>query len=201
MTKSATTSLVSLRAFAALLSLLALVTTAGANAPTLKAGSFSPPRQAPDFSLQGSNGKELKLSSYRGKVVVLFFGFTHCPQVCPVTLGTLTQAHRKLGAAASDVQVVYITVDPERDATEQMKKYLGTFDPTFLGGTGTPEQLSAVRKDYGVFAEKKIEGNSYSVAHSSFVYLIDRHGSLRALMPYGHGPDDYVHDLQILLKE
>jgi protein SCO1 len=201
MVKLLTTSLTSLRAVAALLALLALAATADANAPALKAGVFTPPRQAPDFSLQGSDGKALKLSSYRGKVVVLFFGFTSCPEVCPTTLATLTQAHRKLGDAAKDVQVVYVTVDPERDVPERMKKYLGTFDATFVGGTGTSEQLAAVRKDYGVFAEKKIAGKDYSVAHSSFTYLIDRRGSLRALMPYGHGPDDYVHDLQILLKE
>ena len=86
--------------------------------------SSSPPRQAPEFSLQGSDGRELNLSRYRGKVVLLGFGFTSCPSVCPTTLATLAQARRKLGAAAADVQIVYITVDPERDNAERMKEYL-----------------------------------------------------------------------------
>ncbi len=172
-----------------------------ANAPALKAGVFDPPRQAPDFSLQGSDGRELKLSHYRGKVVVLGFGFTSCPDVCPTTLGTLAQTRRNLGAAAPNVQVIYVTVDPERDVAERMKKYLAGFDATFVGGTGTVRQLAAVRKDYGVSAEKKTFGDTYTYAHSSFTYLIDRGGKIRALMPYGHSPDDYVNDLTILLRE
>jgi protein SCO1/2 len=181
-----------------------LIVTAAAvagDAPALRAGVFSPPRQAPDFALQGSDGGELRLSTYRGKVVVLGFGFTSCPDVCPTTLATLAQTRRKLGAAANDVQVVYVTVDPQRDVAERMKKYLATFDPTFVGGTGTDDALSAVRRLYGIFAEKHVNGSNYSVAHSSYTYLIDRTGRLRALMPYGHGPDDYVHDLRILLQE
>jgi protein SCO1/2 len=188
-------------AIAALLSLLFAAAAAGAAAPELKAGVFSPPREAPDFSLDGSDGRALRLSRFKGKVVLLGFGFTWCPSVCPTTLATLAQARRKLGSAAADVQIVYITVDPERDKAERMKEYLAAFDPTFVGGTGTGERLAAVRKDYGVFAQKKGQGKDYQVAHSSFTYLIDRSGSLRALMPYGHGPDDYVHDLRILLNE
>jgi len=188
-------------ALASLLSLLFAATAAGAAAPALKAGVFEPPRQAPDFSLEGSDGSVLSMSRFKGKVVLLGFGFTYCPSVCPTTLATLAQAHRKLGAAAAGVQVVYITVDPERDNAARMKEYLAAFDPTFVGGTGTAERLAAVRKDYGVFAEKKGNGKDYQVAHSSFTYLIDRSGSLRALMPYGQGPDDYAHDLRILLNE
>jgi protein SCO1/2 len=187
---------------APLVSLLFAAASAAADAPELKAGVFSPPRQAPEFALQGSDGRALSLSRFKGKVVLLGFGFTWCPSVCPTTLATLAQARRKLGsAAAADVQIVYITVDPERDKPERMKEYLAAFDPTFVGGTGTTERLAAVRKDYGVFAERKGQGKDYQVAHSSFTYLIDRSGSLRALMPYGQGPADYVHDLRILLNE
>jgi protein SCO1/2 len=194
--------LTSLRRFAAPLASLLLVTAAwAADAPALKAGVFSPPRQAPDFSLQGSDGRELNLGRYRGKAVILGFGFASCPDVCPTTLATLAQARRKLGPAAADVQIIYVTVDPQRDVAGRMKQYLGAFDPTFVGGTGTEQQLSAVRKDYGILAEKKNYGASYTFAHSSYTYLIDRSGTLRALMPYGHGPDDYVHDLKILLQE
>lgn len=184
-----------------LLTLAAIVAAPLANAQALKAGVFDPPREAPLFSLQSSGGDKLELRSFRGKVVILGFGFTWCTDVCPVTLATLRQARRKLGRAAEDIQVVYITVDPERDDPARMKEYLRAFDPTFIGGTGAANELAAVRKDYGIFAEKHANGSSYSVAHSSSTYLIDRRGRLRALMPYGHSADDYVHDLQILLAE
>ncbi len=165
---------------------------------SLKAGVFDPPRAAPEFTLSGSNGSELKLSTYRGKVVLLGFGFTSCQAVCPITLGTLSQMEKKLGAQAGDLQVIYITVDPERDDAAQLKKYLSGFNPAFIGGTGTEAQLAAVRKDYGIAAEK-VAGPDGSYTHSSFIYLIDREGRLRALMPFGHVADDYVHDVRILL--
>ncbi len=188
---------------------LALLTPVGAtntgapssSPPALLAGVFDPPRRAPDFDLLGSNGGDLKISNYRGKVVLLAFGFTSCTAVCPITLNTFAVARRKLAAAAGDVQIVYITVDPQRDDTARLKKYLGAFDPTFVGGTGTEQQLAAVRQSYGISAEKRVLGDSYTYEHSSFTYLIDRSGQIRALMPYGHSPDDYVHDLTLLLKE
>lgn len=181
--------------------MLMLAATAVAATDAMKAGVFDPPRQAPDFSLQGSNGHELKISQYRGKVVLLAFGFTSCTEVCPTTLNTFALTRRKLGNAAADVQVVYVTVDPHRDVVSRLAKYLNSFDSTFVGGTGTEEQLSAVRRNYGISAERKIVGDDYTYAHSSFTYLIDRTGRIRALMPYGHGPDDYANDLTILLKE
>src|SRR5258705_6099002 len=134
------------RVVALLLSILLAVAASAADEATLKAGVFSPPRLAPDFSLSGSNGSALKLSSYRGKVVVLAFGFTSCPDVCPMTLATLAQARKKLGAYGKVLQVVYITVDPQRDDAERMRMYLAAFDPTFIGGTGTAERLDAARK-------------------------------------------------------
>jgi protein SCO1/2 len=196
------TRLNSLCALAAAVFALLMVAAAGAaSTPVLKAGVFDPPRQAPDFSLASSTGHELKISQYRGKVVLLAFGFTSCTEVCPTTLNTFAVARRKLRSAAADVQVVYITVDPQRDVPARLAKYLGSFDPTFVGGTGTEDQLAAVRKNYGISAEKKTIGNDYTYAHSSFTYLIDRTGRIRALMPYGHSPDDYANDLTILLKE
>jgi protein SCO1/2 len=98
------------------------------------------------------------------------------------------------------VQVIYLTVDPERDDADRLKRYLAGFDPTFVGGTGTPAQMAAVRLSYGVTAEKHGTGSDYAVAHSSFVYLITTDGKLRALMPFGHKADDYVHDISMLLN-
>ena len=161
----------------------------------LKAGVFDPPRAAPEFVLSGTTGKKLKLSDYRGKVVLLGFGFTSCKDVCPVTLATLAAAHKKLGAQAKDVQVVYITVDPARDDVLQLKRYLTAFDPSFVGGTGTEALLKSVRSQYGIEAKRVVGG----INHSSFIYMIDRKGKLRALMPFDHPADDYVNDIRILL--
>ena len=183
--------------------LLALALLAGAASaaedPTLEAGVFEPARAAPDFSLRGSDSTELKLSRYRGKVVVLAFGFSSCPDVCPVTLAVLAEARKKLGAEGSDLQVIYVTVDPEQDDAKRLREYLAAFDPTFIGGTGEAEQLAAVRDSYGIFVKAR-EGKS-GFSHSSYTYLIDREGKLRALMPFGHDSDDYVHDVRILLKQ
>jgi protein SCO1 len=180
--------------------MLLSMTAQATDAEGLKAGVFNPAREAPDFSVRGSDGADLTLSHYRGKVVLLGFGYTSCLNVCPVTLAVLAQAHRKLGPLASQVQVIYLTVDPERDNAARLKQYLAAFDPTFVGGTGTAAQMAAVRLSYGVTAEKHGTGSDYAVAHSSFVYLITRDGKLRALMPFGHKADDYVHDVSALLN-
>jgi protein SCO1/2 len=129
-------------------------------------------------------------------VVVLGFGFSSCPEVCPTTLAALAGARKKLGADAERMQVVYVTVDPGRDDAERLRAFLGRFDPTFVGGTGTVEQLAAVRESYGILVGK---APGDSISHSSFTYLIDRDGRIRALMPYGHSSDDYAHDVRLLL--
>jgi len=181
------------------LGLLAGFAAPGAPAPVaLKAGVFDPPRMAPGFTLPGSNGTPVSLAQFRGRVVLLGFGFTSCQDVCPVTLATLKLAASRLGAQASGVQVVYITVDPAIDDAATMHRYLTAFDPRFVGGTGTPVQLAAVRKAYGIAAER-VAGPADKFTHSSFIYLIDKQGRLRALMPFGHGADDYVHDVRVLL--
>jgi protein SCO1/2 len=188
-------------ALGALLS--AWVAAAGAAAPAFKAGVFDPPRPAPDFALQGSNGQELRLSQYRGRVVLLAFGYSHCLSVCPITLHTFAQTLRQMGTAAAGVQVVYVTVDPQRDTPAMLKAFVGGFDPRIIGATGTEQQLARVRQDYGVTATRipDPDGKSYMFDHSSSIYLIDRRGRIRALMPYGHTPDDFANDLRILLGE
>ena len=194
-----------LRVIRALFLLAAFAAQAGAAEPSgLKSGVFDPPRPAPEFSLRGSDGVDFKLSRFRGKVVALGFGYTFCPDVCPTTLAELAQARKKLGPQAKDFQVVYITVDPERDSAARLKTYLSAFDDSFLGATGTPEQLAKVRKDYGIAIAKKSVGSdpsAYLVHHSSFVYFIDREGRLRAMLPFGgRTADDIAHDIRSLLK-
>jgi protein SCO1/2 len=168
---------------------------------TLKAGTLSPVMPAPALALHGSDGKPLTLERFRGKVVLLAFGFSNCGEVCPITLATLAGARRKLGDAAANVQVVYVTVDPERDDAAQMKKFLGSFDPTFVGGVGSRAEIDLAQKSYGISSVKNMNPDgSYTIGHSSSIYLIDRAGGLRAVMPYGHSSDDFVHDLKILLR-
>jgi protein SCO1/2 len=186
----------------------ALAVGAAESPAALRAGVFDPPRLAPEFALRGSDGSELKLSGYRGKVVALAFGYTNCPSVCPVTLGYLAEARKKLGAGAKDLQVVFVTVDPERDDAEHLKKFVAFFDPTFVGATGTPGQLAEIRKVYGITMSDKIFTDAaskskgiYYLDHSSFVYLIDREGKLRAMMPFGVTADDIEHDAKALLSK
>ena len=169
----------------------------------LKAGVFEPAQPAPEFALKGSDGAALNLARFKGKLVLLVFGFTNCPEVCPTTLATLAQARKQLGADATDVQVVYVTVDPERDNLDRIRQYLAAFDPSFIGGTEAPARLTEMRKRYGVVAEKiaSKQPNAYGMNHSTSVWLIDRTGKLRAMMPYGHEAKDFVHDLKLLLAQ
>jgi len=181
------------------------LTAAASAAPdtgAMKAGVLSPVMAAPTLALQGTDGKPLNLERFRGKVVLLAFGFSNCGEVCPITLATLAGARKKLGADAAQVQVVYVTVDPERDDAAQMKKFLGSFDPTFIGGVGSRAEIDAAQKGYGISSTKNVYANgNYTIGHSSSIYMIDRAGGLRAVMPYGHTADDFVHDLKILLRK
>jgi protein SCO1/2 len=189
---------------AALLSATAMLANAATPTATdaLKAGVLTPVMAAPALRLQGSDGKPLDLERFRGKVVLLAFGFSNCGEVCPITLATLAGARKKLAADAVNVQVVYITVDPERDDAAQMRKFLGSFDPTFIGGVGTRAEIDAAQKNFGISSTKTANANgSYNIGHSSSIYMIDRAGGLRAVMPYGHTVDDFVHDLKILLRQ
>jgi protein SCO1/2 len=188
---------------AALLLLLSLAAPAFA-ANQFKSGVFEPPREAPEFQLQGSNGAQVALSRHRGKVVVIAFGFSHCPKICPVTLGKLSQVWKDLGPLANDVQMLFISVDPARDTPERLREWVTLFHPGFLGLTGTEEQLRQVRGTYGVAAKKAVSENKelgYEVHHSSSLYVVDREGKLRVLVPFGQAAADVVHDLKVLLAQ
>ena len=175
-----------------------LVVREPARTEVLKAGAFEPPSAAPDFALRGSDGSNVTLARYRGKVVLLTFGFTHCAAVCPTTLATLAQTRAGLGEQADSVQVIFVTVDPERDTAAHMQQYLAAFDRSFIGATGTAEALAAVRAAYGVTAVREGTGPDYAMGHTSSIFLIDRAGKLRAAMPFGHDAADFVHDIGLL---
>ena len=183
-----------------------LCTAAGAGAAPiagLKSGLFEPPRVAPAIGLQASDGSVFDLAKYRGKVVVLEFGYTHCTEVCPVSLAALAQARKLLGADAAKLQVVFITVDPARDTVARLRGYLAHFDPSFIGVTGSAARIDAVLKAYGIESAKRMAGGSetgYMMSHSSYLYFVDTRGMLRALMPFGRPAADIAHDVQLLLR-
>lgn len=182
----------------------ALAAAADAPPAGLKAGVFDPPQAAAEFpdGLRASDGTALKLAHYRGKVVLLAFGFTHCPAICPSTLATLAEARKLLGEGGAAMQVIFVTVDPERDDPAHLGKYLAGFDPSFVGGTGQPRALELLRGSYGVSARKLPAadgGGDYAMSHSTSIFLIDREGRLRALMPFGHSATDFAHDVRQLM--
>lgn len=132
----------------------------------------------------------------------MFFGYTHCPDVCPATLAELSSAMRKLGSDASKVQVLFITADPERDTPDVLRQYVTAFDPTFLGLRGTPEQTAEVAKAFKVLIQKNpgADPENYTVDHSSGTYVYDTAGRLRLYMSYGQSADLFAHDIAELLK-
>ena len=155
------------------------------------------------FELTDFNGKARTLADFRGKVVLLFFGFTNCPDMCPTTLAKLGQAMRLLGSDADRVQGLFVTVDPRRDTPQVLAQYVPAFYPAFLGLYGTEQQTVDAAKEFKVYfqAQKPSEAGSYTVDHSSPVFALDWRGRLRLLISAEKGVESVVHDLRILLKE
>ncbi len=155
-----------------------------------------------DFTLTGDNGKPLHGSDFRGKVVLLYFGYTHCPDVCPLTLTHLHQVMGKLGAASDDVRILFVSVDPRRDTPEVLRQYVPAFDKRAVGATGSVSDLRALAKRYRVaFDLKKPDANgNYEVSHSSAVFIFDRNGKARLLTTSADDTDGLVHDITQLLQ-
>lgn len=156
-----------------------------------------------NFRLTDHHGKVRTLSDFKGKVVILFFGYTHCPDICPTTLSDLSQAMRLLGPDADKVQVLFITLDPERDTQELLAQYVPAFNPTFIGLYGTPEQTAATATEYRLYYRKEPGKNpgDYTVDHSVGTYIYDQSGKLRLHTSYGQGVDALVHDIKLLLEK
>jgi protein SCO1 len=153
------------------------------------------------LELADPSGRVRHLEDFRGKAVVLFFGFTHCPDVCPTTLADISTAVKSLGPDAERVQVVFVTVDPERDKPEDLAKYVGAFDPRFLALRGDPGATQRVAKDFKIYYEKRKQGDTYTVDHSSQSYVIDPQGRLRLLVRPERLAADLAEDLRRLLNE
>lgn len=156
----------------------------------------------PDFRLTDHNGKERTLADFRGKVVALFFGYTHCPDVCPTTLSEMANAMKLLGPDAKRVQVLFMTVDPRRDTPELLKSYVPAFDASFLGLYGDAAATAKVTKDFKIYAAERPgkTPDSYTVDHSAQTLVFDPQGKLRLMLPYGTPGDKIASDLRILLN-
>jgi protein SCO1/2 len=158
---------------------------------------------ASDFSLPDTSGKIRTLADYKGKVVVLFFGYTHCPDVCPTTMAELSQALQQLGPEdAKRVQVLFVTVDPERDTPQLLAQYVPAFNPSFVGlRPANEEQLAKIAKDFRVYYAK-VPGktpDSYTMDHTAASYVFDTDGKLRLFARDGQGATPWVHDFKLLL--
>ena len=160
------------------------------------------PQPAPDFELDAANGQKVSLKNFDGDLVMLYFGYTFCPDVCPATLGELANALDILGNDATDVQVMMISVDPERDTPEILADYVTHFHPSFIGVTGTPEQIAQVAALYGIFyeAHEGTAATGYLVDHTASVMVIDQDGHLKLVFPFGTPAEDIAEDLSHLLK-
>lgn len=156
---------------------------------------------AREFSLTDHTGKRRSLVDYRGKVVAVFFGFVQCPDVCPTTLQDLAEVKKQLGPNGEKLQVLFVTVDPERDTQEVLGKYVPNFDPSFAGLYGTAEETAKVTKEFKIIWEK-VPGptpTSYTINHSTGTYIIDRNGQVRLFVKHGAGADALVADIKRLL--
>jgi protein SCO1/2 len=169
--------------------------------PSFNAVDMTGADYALDFALDDADGKRRTLADFKGKVVVLFFGYAQCPDVCPTTMTEMAQVKQQLGADGDRLQVVFVTVDPERDTAPVMKAYTSAFDPSFIALIPTPQQLSAMAKDFKVYY-KKVDGStptSYSMDHSAASYVYDTQGRLRLYARYGAGVAPMTADVKTLL--
>jgi len=155
---------------------------------------------ARELNLLDHNGKSRTLADFRGKVVTVFFGFTHCLDACPTTLSEMAQVVRELGPEGEQMQVLFVTVDPERDTQQVLGQYVPSFHPAFLGLYGDLDATARVAREFKVFYQKQpLESGGYSVDHSAGTYIFDREGRLRLFAQYGQGAKTMLHDIRLLL--
>jgi protein SCO1/2 len=185
-----------------LIGVVAVLTFAFQKPDNFRGTLYDPAQPAPEITLTRADGQLFRLSAEKGKPVFLFFGYTSCPDVCPTTMAEMRQVRQKVGAKANQFDVVFVTVDPDRDTPEKVQKYVSIFDPEFIGLSGSTDELQPVWADYGVYREidKSTSSTDYSVTHSSLLYLIDQEGNLRLSYSFGTPPEDIAHDVNLLLK-
>ncbi len=189
-----------------LLTLAAAVSLAACEPPGAPSASFQSiditgANYASNLALTDHNGTPRTLDDFKGKVTVVFFGYTQCPDVCPTTMAELAQVKQALGPDGDRLQGVFVTVDPERDTPEVLKAYMQSFDPSFVALRGTPEQTAAVAKEFKVFYAKvpNKDGDAYTMDHTAGSYVFDADGKVRLFTRYGTSPDALAADIRQLL--
>jgi protein SCO1 len=168
--------------------------------PQFKSTDITGAPYGQSLELTDHTGRARRLEDFRGKAVVLFFGFTHCPDICPTTLAEISQAIRSLGPDAERVQLLMVSVDPERDTQDSLAKYVTAFDARFLGLRGDLAATRKVAAEFKIYFEKRKQGDSYSVDHSAQSYVIDPQGRLRLLVRHDRIGQDLAPDLRTLLR-
>lgn len=196
-------TLKTIAACALLVSAGGMLTACSKGKPEFRGVDISEVDYARDFPLPDHNGQPRSIKDFNGKVVVVFFGYTQCPDVCPTTMQEMAEVKRMLGKDGDRLQAIFVTVDPERDTADMLKAYMGNFDPSFLALRGTPEQTAAVAKDFKIYY-KKVDGKtptSYTMDHSAGSYIYDTQGRLRVYYRYGSGVEALAADVRTLLNE
>ncbi|MBZ0293855.1 MAG: SCO family protein [Anaerolineae bacterium] len=160
---------------------------------------IDPPRPLTDFTLTADSGEPMSLSDLRGKVVLLYFGYTNCPDICPITLGDYKQVKADLGDLADDVAFLMISVDGTRDTPDRMASYLENFDPEFIGMTGEDQVLTKIGADYGLYYEVQ-QGENYTVDHTASIFMINPDMELTTVFTYGTEPEVITEDIRDLLS-
>lgn len=169
--------------------------------PSFHAVDITGADYARQLKLKDYNGRPRDLAEFKGKVVFVFFGFTQCPDVCPTTMAELAEVRRRLGPDADKLQGVFVSVDPERDTAEVLKGYLQAMDPSFVGLTGTPEEIQQAGREFKVFYQKvPTKSGGYTFDHTAGAYIFDRDGQVRLFARYGMPLDDLTADVRQLLK-
>lgn len=178
---------------------LALLAACSPQGPKFNGTDLTGVEWGREFSLQDPQGRTRSLAEFRGKVVLLFFGFVQCPDVCPTALSRAVDVRQRLGADGAKIQVIFVTVDPERDTPALLREYTAAFDPTFLALRGSDEDTRRVAKEFKVFYEKVPTGSSYTVNHSAMTYAFDRQGRLRLALRHTMSAEECAADLRTLL--
>ena len=182
-----------------LAAVLAVAACSAPDRPQFKSSDITGADYAKDFSLTDHTGKPRHLADFRGKVVTVFFGYTQCPDVCPTSLATMAEVLRLLGADAGKVQVLFITVDPERDTPQLLAQYVPAFNSSFLGLYGDLPTTAAVARDFKVFYKKQGEGPNYTVDHSAGTFVFAPDGRLRLYVKHGESAAVIAEDIKVLL--
>ena len=181
--------------------LLAATLLAGCDGPKFQSTDITGAPYGKVLELADTQGRLRHLEDFRGKAVVMFFGFTHCPDICPTTLAEIAAAVKSLGQDAERVQVLFVTVDPERDTARALREYVSAFDPRFVALRGDDAATQRVAKDFKIYYEKRKQGATYTIDHSAQAYVLDPQGRLRLLVRHDRIGKDLAPDLRALLRE